>query len=699
MSQKFFEELRQRKASLFQFAEKAKSFGWIDDEQEKEIQEKLESDVLTIGVIGQMKSGKSTFLNAFVFEDAVLPAAISPMTAALSVITYGEEKKIVAEFYTQGEWEEQKHQAARTIDEAKGNELEESKIQAAKELMKSAQKLGEDVGLYLGKIQEDKIDNLVDYVGREGKYVSITKSVTIYYPKEYLKGVRIVDTPGLNDPIVSRELRTKQFLKEADAVVMMLYAGQAFSAKDKVVLFEDVKQCGIGKVVIGINKYDLPYESDGTSPQDIKQSVIEKIRRACAEYNDDTMTDMLLDADPILLSAEMALLSELPMDVILENESYNKAFHRYSDEPFADSNGKIHNLGIPYARFREESKIDELTNAIKVLVEKEKYDILLKKPANAIWAAGCKKRDEIVSEMTKNDTELNILRTPDEELEEKEGNLSKTENGINRRIEGLGEDLVQITRKIGREGKYALEDALDETCKKMLREVDKVGRFGSFDAIKPRLNHIYNEFKIRTAKRIIEQKKEDLKRELQSNTRNFFTEAEDVFLRFLPDVDRGEFVKSIARKTANMIDDETVFFTENANEQQKNDWWEYVLAVVLAPIELYGDFCDWVLRPFTHGYEKKELLNRINSINESFDSQSFADIIINSKDNVINMIKKMFVDEFLEPIKKKVKECRTNLAERANRLEQAELLQKELSSEHDVINEQIDELQALKETL
>ena len=43
----------------------------------------------------------------------ILPAATTPMTAALSVITYGEKEHIVAEFYTADEWAEQKIQALR----------------------------------------------------------------------------------------------------------------------------------------------------------------------------------------------------------------------------------------------------------------------------------------------------------------------------------------------------------------------------------------------------------------------------------------------------------------------------------------------------------------------------------------------------------------------------------------------------------
>lgn len=76
------------------FAKTALQKQWIKQEEYDGIITKLENDTLTIGVIGQMKCGKSTFLNAFIFEDEVLPAATTPMTAALSVITYGSQRDI-----------------------------------------------------------------------------------------------------------------------------------------------------------------------------------------------------------------------------------------------------------------------------------------------------------------------------------------------------------------------------------------------------------------------------------------------------------------------------------------------------------------------------------------------------------------------------------------------------------------------------
>ena len=75
MEQNIFEELQSKKQKLIELANKAAEFGWIPEAEVgngstknvislDEIKRKLEKDTLTIGVIGQMKCGKSTFLNS-----------------------------------------------------------------------------------------------------------------------------------------------------------------------------------------------------------------------------------------------------------------------------------------------------------------------------------------------------------------------------------------------------------------------------------------------------------------------------------------------------------------------------------------------------------------------------------------------------------------------------------------------------------
>jgi hypothetical protein len=69
---------------------------------------------------------------------------------------------------------------------------------------------------------------------------------------------------------------------------MMLYAGRPFDATDRDILFQNVRQCGIGKVIIGINKYDIPYEN-GETEEEIKNYVKDEILKACKACDDETL--------------------------------------------------------------------------------------------------------------------------------------------------------------------------------------------------------------------------------------------------------------------------------------------------------------------------------------------------------------------------------------------------------------------------
>ncbi len=55
---------------------------------------------LKIAVVGQMKAGKSSFLNALLFPIDVLPKAATPMTAALTKLGYAKQPYAEIEFYS-----------------------------------------------------------------------------------------------------------------------------------------------------------------------------------------------------------------------------------------------------------------------------------------------------------------------------------------------------------------------------------------------------------------------------------------------------------------------------------------------------------------------------------------------------------------------------------------------------------------------
>ncbi|MGN6824726.1 dynamin family protein [Neisseria sp. P0019.S002] len=63
--------------------------------------------VLRIGIIGRVKAGKSSMLNALLFNgNDILPKAATPMTAALTIMEYSENVSAEVDFFTQQDIDE-----------------------------------------------------------------------------------------------------------------------------------------------------------------------------------------------------------------------------------------------------------------------------------------------------------------------------------------------------------------------------------------------------------------------------------------------------------------------------------------------------------------------------------------------------------------------------------------------------------------
>ena len=93
--------------------------------------------LLKIGIVGAVKAGKSSLLNALFFDGVdILPKAATPMTAALTEISYGETCEVSVDFFTDDDIETLKRNSdiyerelQRLIDE-KQKEQETSWLKA-----------------------------------------------------------------------------------------------------------------------------------------------------------------------------------------------------------------------------------------------------------------------------------------------------------------------------------------------------------------------------------------------------------------------------------------------------------------------------------------------------------------------------------------------------------------------------------------
>lgn len=190
--------------------------------------DKLRSEKFTIAVCGAVKAGKSTFLNSLLFGRDVLPAFSTPMTAKLNFIEYSPDKDhFEVNFYSKDEWE----RLLDTLDKDNRGQLEE-RI----EICQMNFGIGESDYIDRdAKIVED-LNLLEEYVSDPlagmGKYTPFVKDVHIRINNPQIEKLRIVDTPGLNDPNTINSDETVKWIGEAHAVIFLLRP-KGFEASDK----------------------------------------------------------------------------------------------------------------------------------------------------------------------------------------------------------------------------------------------------------------------------------------------------------------------------------------------------------------------------------------------------------------------------------------------------------------------------------
>lgn len=659
MSKNIFEEYQDAKQRLIEMARKAKAYGWIDAQRERDIVDKINNAVLTLGVIGQMKCGKSTFLNAFVFGDNVLPAATTPMTAALSVITYGEKEKIEIDFYTADEWAEQELLAERELDKAP--EVEKPGIKVAKELLSKAQPLGAQIKSLLGTKREDSMENLKEYVGADGRYVAITKSVTIYRPEEYLRGVEIVDTPGLNDPVASREERTRTFLNKADVVLLMLYAKRPFDATDSEILFENVRQCGIGNVLICANKYDEIYGEKGDS--EVIDYIKNEINNKCDVIGDETMNEILKNSEPILVSALMALCAEMSLDAVKNDEEFH--FHW---------NNLCKKFGISTQKeFYKISHISQLIDAIRRLLEHDKLAILIRARENELRQAGQRKIETAEKKLYLAKQQIENLDMSDDQLDSRLKSVAEASARIERKIERIESSLIDNIERLKRKGRNEIEDQLNSVCNRLRLRVDELGRTQSPERIFPSLESECNIFVQQTIRRILESLCDDVKECVKDNLDNFTEKACDILHKYVPDFDSDEFREIIAGHVNMQVEDYE--FSAGKFKQYLNEkpWYKKV-----------GGFItkySGIRLIIGNGKVKTELNEAINNFKDSINADEFVSFVLDKGTEVINEVRRAVIDEVLAPMQQQLKVIRSNVKDREEAKAKAIAHKGELESE------------------
>lgn len=238
---------------------------WQRDAETRRARLSQKQAPLSIGVIGQMKAGKSSFLNQLLFNgQPLLPEAATPKTANLTRITHAETPCFTAHFYSFESW--------AALETLAASETQDSATQAACELVQQARRdLGNDIAALLAQgkaeLHANDIGGLLgrinDYVGAEGRFTPLVESSELALPLPELEGIEIVDTPGMNDPVVSRTDKTRSYMARCDVVFFLSLSGRLLDASDQQLLAAQLPAKGVKRLLLVSAQFDAAILNDG----------------------------------------------------------------------------------------------------------------------------------------------------------------------------------------------------------------------------------------------------------------------------------------------------------------------------------------------------------------------------------------------------------------------------------------------------
>lgn len=169
----------------------------------------------SIGVVGEFKRGKSTFINALLGKE-ILPADILPCSATLNRIVYGITPEVEIVFKaTNGE---------------------------------------------PGKVERIGIDQLTSYVTKltaeSAQMAATIQEAVIHYPVAYCQNnVEVIDTPGLNDDANMTEV-TLSVLPEVSAAILVIMPESPFGGYEADFLNNELLLKDMGRVIFVVTAID-----------------------------------------------------------------------------------------------------------------------------------------------------------------------------------------------------------------------------------------------------------------------------------------------------------------------------------------------------------------------------------------------------------------------------------------------------------
>lgn len=238
----------------------------------------LQSQRLSVSVVGQVNAGKTSLVNALAREPGLLPVAQQPWTAVVTRLHFGlhgfPKHSSHFQFFDESEWQRLAEHGGRLRELAERflPGFNSAQLQQQVEVMKhrAQTRLGSKFKKLLGTAHSFPTlspEVVARYVSSSESveppasearpnYADITRSADLFFElKPFGYPLTLIDTPGTNDPFLVREETTLRCIDASDACVVVLDATRGVTDSD-LGLFRVLKGVNTQRLIMFVNKID-----------------------------------------------------------------------------------------------------------------------------------------------------------------------------------------------------------------------------------------------------------------------------------------------------------------------------------------------------------------------------------------------------------------------------------------------------------
>ena len=339
----------------------------------RDIRNFLEAQKFSVGITGVMNAGKSTMVNALMGKE-VLGTSVVPETANLTLLQYAKKPSASVVYWNKREWE-------KIVTSAKAFDAMQDFV------TETVDRFPHNLESYIqeeSRQEEIDVGQLPAYTSAEhsGKKCNLVKYVLLKTDLLYLRdGVEIVDTPGLDDPVIQREEITKTYIARCDMLLHLMNVSQSATKKDIDFLIDAVLYQNVSKVLVIITRADtVSKEALDEVIAHTKNAIEATLKEQSKAYR---IQEILKRIEFLAISGQNALLCKLEkakakaLGLTLENTGFSALEHALQETLFGSTSQKsqllIHSAKqkvLTFIEAKQEALQDEL-----LLLDKSKEEL------------------------------------------------------------------------------------------------------------------------------------------------------------------------------------------------------------------------------------------------------------------------------------------------------------------------------------